>query len=778
MEIKGDALRYMNLVYLDRENLRFKRKIDINLRALSRQWARSWITTVIEKNYYCNVTSATNDFAIDRQLLPDIKRTLSSDVFSRFDRVLSSNRGADDNSRNRYKDIEINSLSPLLIAMYCIDKSLYLTAEGGQGKTAMMRSVWLDYMSGRSIVPCVYVELGLLKKSDKEAIKSYIANEYRIPDLDKLSKDIVLLLDGANETIEEFRDVVDGEDGCRLVKECKALISANKKIVIGSRSDVIRGGETVGNKKEFDDKDEMIYMSVAPLRDKQIEHCLKNKFAAVKNKRPLIDLLRNNMMLHIYNRLGLYGIKIARKNMSSGKLLYMYFHVCFKTRYIRNTLHDEVGDLSDAQLYEVIREIEPPDEVGDLTDVQLYEEKREIEPRKKLSKRVEQRISDELERYNKIVVFLRDNCFGDIKELRDDILPEAFESLSIMSKVDGVYRWKHENFEEYFQAVKLNKMLDELKCGDSNKLCDNYLFNVWKHENFEEYFQATESDEMLDKLKCGYGNQLVDNYLSKFGYLCASPNKHKYNVLKFASDIKSFEEQFYYELYKMVYPKDAERLTGLVSVAELFLLLAVIATGNIPDGVKRIYSTFDSCEVIERVIIPDSVKSIDIELFKKCRNLKELELPRAMKFPPCHMLYGCDRLRDITFRARNGKITKRKKEEVFYDCVCKIIDNKAYKKIRSYKKDDSKAIAFENVCMDTIEAIMALSSEHTRQDSIKIAKEWVRFANKDYKQEHNEMYKYRVSIFDRVRREFIIATDAEYLLLQNQLYDRYDKKNR
>ena len=126
------------------------------------------------------------------------------------------------------------------------DKSLYLYASGGIGKTVSLRTFWLDFLSGKHDIPCIYVELKLLEASHKDtAIKQYISIQYKL-DLGVLndgSTKPVLLLDAANEA--HFNLLEKGTDkDSYLLKECKRLISDGFRLIISSRSSFIdRDGE-------------------------------------------------------------------------------------------------------------------------------------------------------------------------------------------------------------------------------------------------------------------------------------------------------------------------------------------------------------------------------------------------------------------------------------------------------------------------------------------------------------------------------------------------------
>ncbi len=78
-------------------------------------------------------------------------------------------------------------------------------------------------------------------------------------------------------------------------------------------------------------------------------------------------------------------------------------------------------------------------------------------------------------------------------------------------------------------------------------------------------------------------------------------------------------------------------------------------------------------------------------------------------------------------------------------------------------KNDSVE-AFENKCMDIIEKIVSIDIRNTRQDAIKIAEKMLAAAKAKTSK------KSVIDIYERVVKEFNIATDKEYELLRKQIF--------
>lgn len=70
---------------------------------------------------------------------------------------------------------------------------------------------------------------------------------------------------------------------------------------------------------------------------------------------------------------------------------------------------------------------------------------------------------------------------------------------------------------------------------------------------------------------------------------------------------------------------------------------------------------------------------------------------------------------------------------------------------------------FENKCMDIIEQIVSIDIKQDRAGAIKVAEKMLEKAKSTGKVKIIEVY-------ERVLKEFQIATDEEYLLLRKQIF--------
>ncbi len=78
---------------------------------------------------------------------------------------------------------------------------------------------------------------------------------------------------------------------------------------------------------------------------------------------------------------------------------------------------------------------------------------------------------------------------------------------------------------------------------------------------------------------------------------------------------------------------------------------------------------------------------------------------------------------------------------------------------------DKEIEEFENKCMDIIETIVGIDIHNSRQDAIKIAEKMLE------KAKAKTTNKNVIAIYERVVKEFNIATDQEYNLLRKQIFE-------
>lgn len=72
---------------------------------------------------------------------------------------------------------------------------------------------------------------------------------------------------------------------------------------------------------------------------------------------------------------------------------------------------------------------------------------------------------------------------------------------------------------------------------------------------------------------------------------------------------------------------------------------------------------------------------------------------------------------------------------------------------------------FENKCMDVIEKIVSISPRQNRQQAIQVAEKMLA------KAKEKTANKNVIAVYERVVKEFQIATDAEYEMLRKQIFE-------
>ena len=630
--ILNGAIRHLNLLYLDNENIRNNKRIVADYHKLiDLRPSINWVQDVIEQNYY---KQNKNDYdKIDRHLIPDIDFGDGSELFEyEFDK--------------KGDPISSSSLEQALKTVG--DKSLFLTAEGGQGKTTTLRSFWLDFLSRKQDALCLYVDLKRLSiNAGSKAIKQYIYDCYHI-DRDNLQNHKpLLLLDGANECNVDLRDVTDANDDCKLVTECKDLIKSGIRIVLSSRLGIIRVKESDSQKnieqyqsKESDSQknieqyskdfsiDEIQYTNVCSLRDEQIEYCLKEElFKNIHDRAPMIDLLRNNMMLHIYTRLKDYDIEFEPKEMKAGILLDKYFQICFRTRYVRSC----IGDLgrkypTDKKLYDEIKKIEDKNKTNMPDD-------NEANIRLK-SKRFDLISKKLTEKSGEMTIEAEELC---------DIDLGTFENLSILTKdANGMYAWSNEVYQEYFQALHIKGVISKLYEDD------DYLKRFIEYDEEKKIWNDHYSNWQM-RVICD--NPRTEANIRKYNAIHYAGEMLGYNKFEFAAIKHRISSQMHQN------PRVPNYL--YIDETELITIMCLLSCNELPNGIAFIGSiTFYDCPNITSIEIPNSVKYISNQAFMNCKNLNSVKMWNGIAEIGESAFEGCSNLVDINMPYSVKKIEK------------------------------------------------------------------------------------------------------------------------
>lgn len=508
---------------------------------------------------------------IDRQLLPNIKLNRSNKYF-------------------RYE----GKATPLEQAFNFIgkDKSLYLCASGGIGKTTSLRTLWLDFLAGKHDIPCLYVDLKLLG-ADKgnRAIWDYIndKNKYNL-NLDNIDNDSikpVLLLDAANEAPYLLLETENNKD-CFLLQECKTLINDGFRLLISSRAPfIVKEGEFGGD---------MECCELCGLTDDQIKIAVKDE--SIYNT-PLWDLLQNNIMLSMYLHSESWDIE-TDKDITAYGLLNHYFEKCFKAQYVQATLK---LDEDKKKLYATIKDIEEP-----------------VKPKVRL-KWTETQIKEKLDEYKEAKNYL--SAHGDKNIFYESEMPldvkflAALTHLGILQKItndnnstgSGRYVWGHEIYQEYFESIYLANQIREI---------------LKKHYSFNEASK-------------------IFYRLGSYGF-----EEHDYKTIQYAAEQSKFEKEDIDYLYDLVETNES----GVVksNILRGVILLSCFSGLDFPDKQTSVESSiFFNCKTLKSIKIPSNITKVEAYAFRGCAALESVELPDTIECIEEKAFSGCRALKNINF---------------------------------------------------------------------------------------------------------------------------------
>lgn len=538
---------------------------------------------------------------IDKRLLPNIDG--DEEVYGPIEVVQPANDAGVSTTEieTRWYSIPFkfgfNGDTPLNQLLEAKTQNIFLSANGGVGKSTTLFTFWLDYLLGVHQKPCIYIDLKRLELNDEaNAIRRFVKkkSEYTL-DLESTFKqaDFIILLDGANEADEGLRR--SGVSDCFLVEETKHLMALGYRVVLSNRTETVHTLSSQSQNREFD-KECMLYCKLSELTDEQL--------LAVK---PDIDkasttykLLKNNMMLSIFGNLKGYGMLQDEKNVTGGQLLQKYFEICFKVRYIKNLLKTKDGEV---ELYAKI--------VGGQIDDKIY---------------------DAIDKYKKVYDFLIEHACCQIidgNEIKGNRVFDITEHLGILTNNGENYVWTNEIYQEYFKARLFVNILARLEAG-------------------EEYTAP------LTKSKRNYGisyNVLcIDNdfvlYNSFEWHYSGYFNPF---VIRIISELEAYSQQ----RLDTISLKAKEDDYASVLVINLAQLLGL----DIPSGITKI-STHSFKYTAKKIAIPKNIKIIDRQAFISNSQLEEVQLNCDSLHINEYAFTACSNLKSVKFNCSYLRIGK------------------------------------------------------------------------------------------------------------------------
>jgi len=341
-----------------------------------------------------------------------------------------------------------------------------IVGEGGMGKTISVIRLWEEYLGNRNAESPVPVFLALNEYNnnhteDKEYILQQMGRNYLgIANLNENDKNqlwkllsekrsdgrpsVILFFDGFNEITAERRN---------LIIELNDMIenAAAAQIIITSRFDM----RSVQNWGTFNK------LELADLSDRAISNYLgKEKFADISGK-PIYQILKNPMMLTIYNKActevvfdnSLYRFKSNIEK--SGELLWNYFEGLRKMQHEKNSADTRAKALYDFVLKYLIPYIGYKMESAGLFVFTQNE--------------IEKVINNAFERFG-LPDFLRtekliceNDEFLDLGHLDENRQLKRFyrykdilcNELRVLVEEDSAYRFLHQNFRDFFSAAHI-----------------------------------------------------------------------------------------------------------------------------------------------------------------------------------------------------------------------------------------------------------------------------------------------------------------------------------
>ncbi len=472
------------------------------------------------------------------------------------------------------------------------EKSIFLIADGGRGKSTTLRSLWLDSLCGNNNLKCIYVDLKLLDERGCEdaasgnviAIRNYINEKLHIslnPFTSGLKDNPILLLDGANEAPELLRGKPNKDSQCFLVRECKELMKSFR-VVISSRSKKI-------STNIYDQSKENRYSEEPDFKDDEIQYCdlqwltdafIEEKFSETTNNPALLSLLKNNMMFSMYSDMKAFGIEFAKnEKLTAGKLLECYFTVCFKAKFIKDTLN-----LKKYKNYEEL-----------LADIKRIQDNF-IDKNKISQDSTNNDIAEQIKKYNAVYNYLVEHAFESSFKETDlaniGIMLLSLDHLSILIKnSDDTYIWANEIYQEFFEAKRICLCIDRMS----------------KDSLSDEVIKAYE----LDFFKC---------------CMIIRKSKHFYNVMQYVGEIGNLSKADLDRIYNKCLNSELFDV-----LTKCFIVIMALLYNTLPECIVEIPEyTFNNCKILNSITIPSSVTRIGERAFWGCSNLKSITIPSSV----------------------------------------------------------------------------------------------------------------------------------------------------
>ena len=164
-------------------------------------------------------------------------------------------------------------------------------------------------------------------------------------------------------------------------------------------------------------------------------------------------------------------------------------------------------------------------------------------------------------------------------------------------------------------------------------------------------------------LKNAGGKKLVDS--NDYFVVTDDGNCHLFDVNRKEKDVSIITE-----LVKDIVSEDIKKIVIPESVTSIeayaFYYCNSLTSMTIPNSVTSIGKrAFDSCNSLTSVVIPDSVTSIKNNAFCQCRRLMNVTIGKCVTIIGSLAFFGCDNLKSLIFKGKSTEEVKAMKNYPF-----------------------------------------------------------------------------------------------------------------
>lgn len=469
---------------------------------------------------------------------------------------------------------------------------VFLVGQGGVGKSQMLFDYWLMHIADGN---CFYVDIKMLDgRKHETAIREYLYDNYRI-EINKLSINCMLLLDGINESPYALRKEHDSSS--YLSREITALLESKKiRLILCGRSEKITESNSATLARELSDF-RFVHCVACKLRDAQVN-------SALYFDNVLPNVLKNNQMLTMYIQLKEEGMALDNSNLSTCSILNDYMEEYMVKKYRRIICEHEDEDLSERQ---------------------------------------KERVEDDL--FEIYRVLTANAFYATFPSTNIGDYADIVENLGIVIHVEDKYIWSDEIYRCYFLSAILGKAWQFFV--ETFDILDNS-----KKASESERIKCAECFGMAIRGTELFINQFVhelDSGNSSWQLL--------YDTIQVVGEFLLFEEKNVFEwliCHNMVCQRgdngDETAVEAFIIFQNILYYLMVQNYGDHfvhPRKFQPYIGVFGSCSSLERLHIHNSVECIGEFAFCGCSNLRQIQLGKCLSKIEKQAFYYCTSIENI-----------------------------------------------------------------------------------------------------------------------------------